>query len=233
MTHPLAAEAEQALQGVTRYVYTDRGMQEDTLGAYVHWHDLFPVVSAAPTALSAERDALAAQVAELERNEKTLLDDRYDQTARAEALAAQVAELTAERDEALSAARQQDKLREATLGTLRSVSAALDAAEAKVAELTAERDEWRTAYHKTHEAFSDADAARDAAEAKVARLQGAKRRIKHLPDEIEQQVETTRGFAKDSGMDRHQVDLMATCTSHFLDYARQLRAALTEGDTNG
>ena len=36
---------------------------------------------------------------------------------------------------ALSAARQQDKLREATLGTLRSVSAALDAAEAKAARL--------------------------------------------------------------------------------------------------
>lgn len=50
-------------------------------------------------------------------------------------LAAQVAELTRERDEALSAARQQDKLREATLATLRGVSAALEAAEAKLARL--------------------------------------------------------------------------------------------------
>ena len=55
------------------------------------------------------------------------------------ALAAQVAELTRERDEALSAARQQDKLREATLATLRGVSADLEAAEAKVARLEAMR----------------------------------------------------------------------------------------------
>jgi hypothetical protein len=46
-----------------------------------------------------------------------------------------VAELTRERDDALSAARQQDKLREAALATLRGVSADLDAAEAKVARL--------------------------------------------------------------------------------------------------
>jgi chromosome segregation ATPase len=105
---------------------------------------------------------------------------------------------------------------------LKEAAAALTALAAQVAELTEELD-------AAQEAHIFADAARDAAEAKVARLEGAKRRIKHLPDEIEQQVETTRGFAKDSGMDRHQVDLMATCTSHFLDYARQLRAALTEG----
>jgi hypothetical protein len=51
------------------------------------------------------------------------------------ALTAQGAELTKERDEALSAARQQDKLREATLATLRGVSAEFEAAEAKLALL--------------------------------------------------------------------------------------------------
>jgi hypothetical protein len=56
-------------------------------------------------------------------------------SAEAAELKAQVAELTKERDEALSAARQQDKLREATLRPLRSVSAARVAAEAKVARL--------------------------------------------------------------------------------------------------
>ena len=55
-----------------------------------------------------------------------------------------------------------------------------DALTAQVTELTRERDEWRTAYHKTHEAFSDADAARDAAEAKVARLDGALNNIREL-----------------------------------------------------
>jgi outer membrane protein TolC len=58
-----------------------------------------------------------------------LADQRaQDEKAAAEAKLARL-------DEALSTARQQDKLREATLGTLRSVSAALDAAETKLARL--------------------------------------------------------------------------------------------------
>jgi hypothetical protein len=145
MTHPLAAEAAQALQGVTEgpWAVCGDGTRVKPIpfdmffrpiaetSAELHWEDgnwvrkddgqanasfiafaraWVPEAAAALTALSAEAAALAAQVAEL----------------------------TAERDEALSAARQQDKLREATLGTLRSVSAALEAAEAKVAQASEE-----------------------------------------------------------------------------------------------
>ena len=120
--HPLAAEAEQALQGVTkliaqadaaiwnlRFSARDPETGDDLYpGSFVHL--AVEDANQAAAALTALSEQLAA-------------------------LTAQVAELTRERDEALSAARQQDKLREATLGTLRSVSAALDAAEAKAARL--------------------------------------------------------------------------------------------------
>jgi hypothetical protein len=180
MTHPLAADAAQALQGVTpeavanlaerlrgeyRIPITDGmgaagGDEPDNAHEFVRHFPAPPIqmeAAATLTALIAETVALKAKIAEYEAHDgmhgaivhaiRSLLNESNvpgaafidDHVANAivqrDALAAQVAELTRERDEALSAARQQDKLREATLGTLRSVSAALDAAEAKVARL--------------------------------------------------------------------------------------------------
>lgn len=61
----------------------------------------------------------------------------------------------------------------------------------------------------------------------VQALVGALRCIRNLPDEIEEQVKVTRAYAADSGMDRNQIVCMEICTSHFLDHARTLRAALS------
>ena len=70
-------------------------------------------------------------------------------------------------------------------------------------------------------------------DAKVARLEGAQRRIRKLPDHIEEQVKVTRDYAADCGMNPSQITLMDICTSHFLDMARELRAAITDGGNDG
>lgn len=66
-------------------------------------------------------------------------------------------------------------------------------------------------------------------DAELARV----RRLIKTADFIEDQVKVTRAYANDTDMGRNNVSLMETCTSHFLDAAREIRAALTpepEGD---
>jgi hypothetical protein len=156
MTHPLAAEAEQALHGAVWVVFDDA-----------------PNMGGAPAYVS--------------RRDPRPLPDRF---------------------EAVQYVRA---------AVLTALSAEADALKAQVAELTRERDEWRTAYHKTHEAFSDADAARDAAEAKAARLEGA------LRDMIS-------GYEEYDLPDGKPVLRPIENQSSWIQRAR---AALTEGDTNG
>ena len=71
-----------------------------------------------------------------------------------------------------------------------------------------------------------------AAQARVAEVSAerdaAKKELSRIAVRIEQQVQTTRDYAKDSAMDRHQLSLMGICTGHFLDEARAIRALASE-----
>lgn len=93
MTHPLAAEAAQALQGMTKLVadceLAAKVMAET--GTFETGQAILKEAAAALTALSAEADALKAQVAEA----LAAADDAAEYARKAEA---QVAELTRERD---------------------------------------------------------------------------------------------------------------------------------------
>ncbi|MBA4282021.1 hypothetical protein [Ralstonia sp.] len=120
MTEPmppntLAADAAQAQQGVTQLVADLNELREFLRGA------------------GPLNDMHFGEKKVMPYWWRAYLTRMVDAGAALTALSEQVAELTKERDEALSAARQQDKLREATLATLRGVSADLEAAEAKVA----------------------------------------------------------------------------------------------------
>lgn len=165
-------------------------------------------------ALPSEAEALAGLLAEV-RNEA----------------AARIAALTAQnRELALDVLASSGQAQDAYAAQI-AAEAESDALRAKVAdhEKAAQENDpsnlWRFWAGKAKEiADSNTDL-----RARVARLEGALRRVKNLPDEIEQQVKVTREYAAESGMDRNQVELMNICTSHFLDAARQLRAALTEG----
>lgn len=50
-------------------------------------------------------------------------------------------------------------------------------------------------------------------------------RLDRIADEIDEQVQVTRAYVDDCGMDFNQRELMRICTSHFIDKARSIRAA--------
>ena len=78
-------------------------------------------------------------------------------------------------------------------------------AAARIAALTAERDEWRKAYHDTHDLFAQSDEDAASLRARLARMEGAAKRVLDAPfDTIEEH-----------------------------DAVTELRAALTDGGSNG
>jgi len=213
MTHPLAAEAAQALQGAVWVVFDDA----PNLGgapAYVSRRDPRPlpdrfkavqyVRAAALTALSAENAALAALVAELtrERDEAfesiTNNNDWFSLSFNVWSWLLSQPDMPDLPELEVGEAEAAERNFQTAINALCKARAL--AAEAKVAELTRERVV-ALAERDVLAAFSDA------AEAKVARFEGALRQFAaHYP----------RGI------------------NPFLDDAHsKARAALTEGDTNG
>ena len=100
MTHPLAADAAQALQGVTDgwSIYQMPNLMNDVNRRFIAFARAWvPEAAAALTALSAEAAALKAQVAELTRDKRLIVEER-DRTfalmlSRAETAEAKVARL--------------------------------------------------------------------------------------------------------------------------------------------
>ena len=177
--------------------YIDLCTQLDERAVFARIGDAihFEKAAAALTALSAERDALAVKIAEYEAH-----DGMHGAIVHA------IRSLLNESN-VPGAAFIDDHVANAIVQR--------DALTAQVAELTRERDEWRTAYHKTHEAFSDADAARDAAEAEVARLEGA---LRGLLSAVDAWAETPP---------RSDAEMEASFPVYAA--AETARAALTEG----
>ena len=104
---------------------------------------------------------------------------------------------------------------------------------------------WKFDPEGTVDAARDAPAALDALEAAAvawldraglvtrAERDAAVREVLRNAEHIRHQVEVTRAYAKDCGMTKNQVDLMETCTSHFLDYARAIERALAAQPKEG
>lgn len=66
----------------------------------------------------------------------------------------------------------------------------------------------------------------DVHQAALDRIARLERLSTKVADFIEDQVKVTRAHAKDSDMGHNNVMLMEIATSHFLDAAREIRAAL-------
>ena len=99
MTHPLAAEAAQALEGVTLLIkWANARTAERYVDGRPHFSladaDKVSQLAAALTALIAEAVALKAQVAELTRERDRALAERDVLAAFSDAAEAKVAELT-------------------------------------------------------------------------------------------------------------------------------------------
>lgn len=214
----LAADAAQALQGVT-----DGPWEDDGTSSLFHDKDLVCIV----TNNRGNDYGQDLTDEECEANARFIAFARAwvpEAAAALTALAAQVAELTADRDKWFEGAGAHH------VASMKQAQRA-DIAEAKVTELTAERDDLlrRLELERalTDGAVTALQRNREAAEAKVARLEGSLAAVERLA--IQASIASCTCHVKTPEITFHSADCRYVLLQYIIAQCEDACAALTEG----